>query len=172
MFTQEFFKVSELSRINNTQVFGYLVQAVRLYLHTDSVTDLIEGTVQPGRDLWRLTWQRWKVSVPMNPVRWCSISFLGLLPQHGQLKTIEIYSLTVLEIRNQAEISFTASKSRCWQGHDPSGRLYRRISSLPLPGAGGCWHSLACGPNIPSSPLGSHWLLLLCLKSPLAQLPL
>ena len=51
MFTQEFFKVSELSRINNTQVFGYLVQAVRLYLHTDSVTDLIEGTVQPGRDL-------------------------------------------------------------------------------------------------------------------------
>lgn len=54
-----------------------------------------------------------------------SQGFCNKVPQSGWCKTMEMYSLVVLEARSP--------KSKCWQSHTPSIQLLGRVLFLPVP---------------------------------------
>lgn len=124
--------------MSNTQVSGSLVQA---FLNCETTLQTLQR-------------EQTKVEqVPRSqnhPGRRCAISFLWLsnkLSQHLWLKAIAIYSLTVLQIRKQAETSWSCMKIKVLAGPQSLREALKR--SHPLASSiDRCWCSWLVTPPL------------------------
>ena len=147
----------------NTQVSGSLVQP---FLNCEvTPPDSAAWTDKGG--------MRVSQTTQVGGVPSVSYDYQNQLSQHSWLKAIAIYSLTVLQIRKQAETSWSCMKIKVLAGPQSLREALEEKPSFAssMDRCWCSWCSLACGPTTPLLPLGSHCLLLLCLKSPLPTSP-
>ena len=132
---------------SNTQVSESLLQALLNW-------EITHPNCSVNRDLQRMTRQRGNVHEPNNPGGVPSVSYdhHDKVPQHPWLKAIAIYSLTVPQIRKQAETSWSCMKIKVLAEPQSLREALEEKQSLAS-SIERCWYSLcslACGPTTDS----------------------